>query len=76
MKALTFLGATAAWETKYIMPDGRKCTAPYFGVALARFYPQLTCMKVFVTERAKKSICNASKPCRRPRGCIGFRQNS
>ncbi len=36
------------------MPDGRKFTAPYFGVALARFYPQLTCMKVFVTERAQE----------------------
>ena len=54
MKAITFLGATKAWDTRYIMPDGREHTAPYFGVALARFYPDLDYMKVFVTEKARE----------------------
>ena len=53
MKVITFLGATEAWDTSYIMPDGRECTAPYFGVALARFYPDLDNLKVFVTEKAR-----------------------
>lgn len=53
MKAITFLGATHAWETTYMMPDGREHIAPYFGVALAKSYPNLY-MKVFVTEEARK----------------------
>lgn len=53
MKAITFLGATKAWETTYVMPDGREHTAPFFGAALARFYPGLS-MKVFVTEKARE----------------------
>lgn len=53
MKAITFLGATRAWETTYVLPDGREQTAPFFGVALARFYPDLS-MKVFVTEKARQ----------------------
>jgi len=52
MKAITFLGATTAYETTYVMPDGREHTAPFFGVALARFYPE-TEMRVFVTEDAR-----------------------
>lgn len=53
MKLLTFLGATTAYETTYVMPDGRKDTAPYCGVALARFFPDTT-MRVFVTEKARE----------------------
>lgn len=52
MKAITFLGATDAKDTTYRMPDGREHIAPYFGVALARFYPDVHMMKVFVTEKA------------------------
>ncbi len=54
MKAITFLGATAAHETTYVLADGREHTAPFFGVALARFIPDLT-MRVFVTENAKET---------------------
>ena len=54
MKAITFLGAGRAFETVYVMPDGREHTAPFFGVALARFYPDLT-MRVFVTEKARET---------------------
>lgn len=57
MKAITFLGATEAHETTYIMPDGLEHTAPYFGVALARCFPYsdmpYSNMTVFVTERAR-----------------------
>ncbi len=53
MKSITFLGATEAHETTYIMPDGREHTAPYFGVALARFFPDSD-MRIFVTEKARK----------------------
>ena len=53
MKAITFLGATKAKDTTYRMPDGREHIAPYFGVALARFYPDVHMMKVFVTEKAR-----------------------
>ena len=57
MKAITFLGATEAHETAYIMPDGREHAAPYFGVALARCFPYsdmpYSNMTVFVTERAR-----------------------
>ena len=53
MKAITFLGATDAKDTTYRMPDGREHIAPYFGVALARFYPDVHMMKVFVTEKAR-----------------------
>ncbi len=52
MKAITFLGAGNAFETTYVLPDGRDHTAPFFGVALARFYPDLD-MQVFVTELAR-----------------------
>lgn len=52
MKAITFLGATDPKDTTYRMPDGREHIAPYFGVALARFYPDVHMMKVFVTEKA------------------------
>ena len=57
MKARTFLGAENARETTYTMPDNRReHTAPYFGVALARFYQDqdLDNMKVFVTEKARE----------------------
>ena len=54
MKAITFLGATAAYETTYLLDDGREHTAPFFGVALARFIPDLT-MRVFVTEKARET---------------------
>ncbi|MFN3335537.1 MAG: TIGR02221 family CRISPR-associated protein, partial [Caldilinea sp.] len=53
MKAITFLGATAAYETTYVLDDGREHTAPFFGVALARFVPDLT-MRVFVTKDARE----------------------
>lgn len=56
MKAITFLGATKAYKTTYIMSNGREHTADYFGVALARFYQDqdLDNMKVFVTEKARE----------------------
>lgn len=54
MKAITFLGAARAFETTYVMPDGREHTGPFFGVALARFYPNLS-LKVFVTEKARET---------------------
>ncbi len=52
MKLLTFLGATEAYETTYVLPDGREHTAPFCGVALARFFPD-THMRVFVTPEAR-----------------------
>jgi len=53
MKLLTFLGATKAYETEYLMPDGRTYVAPYCGIALAHFYPG-TIMRVFVTGEARR----------------------
>ncbi|HHW86816.1 MAG TPA: TIGR02221 family CRISPR-associated protein [Chloroflexi bacterium] len=53
MKAITFLGAATAYETTYVLDDGREHTAPFFGVALARFVPNLT-MRVFVTKEARE----------------------
>ena len=53
MKAITFLGAGKAYETTY-SHDNDEHTANYFGVALARFYPALDSMKVFVTAEARK----------------------
>lgn len=52
MKAITFLGAGRAYDTAYCLEDGREHTAQFFGVALARFYPDLS-MRVFVTPEAK-----------------------
>lgn len=54
MKAITFLGAANAYEITYVLDDGREHTAPFFGVALARFIPDLT-MRVFVTEKARET---------------------
>ena len=53
MKMITFLGATRAYETTYVMPDGREHTAPFCGVALSRFYPDSDIL-VFVTQDARK----------------------
>ncbi len=53
MKLLTFLGASTAYDTTYVMSDGREHTAPFCGVALARFFPD-TQMRVFVTPGARK----------------------
>ncbi|MCS6828363.1 MAG: TIGR02221 family CRISPR-associated protein [Caldilinea sp.] len=53
MKAITFLGAAKAYDTAYVLADGREHVAPFFGVALARFIPDLS-MRVFVTEKAKE----------------------
>ncbi|HQY94395.1 MAG: TIGR02221 family CRISPR-associated protein [Caldilinea sp.] len=53
MKAITFLGATTAYETTYVLDDGREHTAPFFGVALARFVPDLS-LRVFVTKQARE----------------------
>jgi CRISPR-associated DxTHG motif protein len=52
MKAICFLGAATAYDTTYVMPDGREHTAPYFPAALVRFYPVET-LYVFVTEGAR-----------------------
>lgn len=52
MKLLTFLGATKAYETAYVLADGRDHIARYCGVALARFHPD-TDMRVFVTDEAR-----------------------
>ena len=53
MKAITFLGATTAYDTTYVMPDGRTYTAPYFPAALVRFFSVQTLL-VFVTEDARR----------------------
>ncbi len=53
MNLLTFLGATKAYETTYVMPGGQTFTAPFCGVALARFFPGST-MHVFVTKDARE----------------------
>lgn len=53
MKAISFLGATQAYETTYVMPDGREHTAPYFPAALVRFY-QVDALLVFVTADARR----------------------
>lgn len=53
MKILTFLGAGTAYETAYVMPDGREYKAPYCGAALARFYPDAD-IRVFVTHDARE----------------------
>jgi len=54
VKILTFLGAGTAYITTYVMPDGREHTAPFFGVALARFYPDAD-IRVFVTQGARQA---------------------
>lgn len=54
MKILTFLGAGTAYETAYVMPDGREYKAPYCGAALARFYPDAD-IRVFVTKEARET---------------------
>ncbi|MBO9394412.1 TIGR02221 family CRISPR-associated protein [Caldilinea sp.] len=51
MKAITFLGIKPT-ETCYLFPDGREHVAPYFGVALARFLPELQ-LRVLVTEATR-----------------------
>ena len=53
MKLLTFLGAGKAYETIYVMSDGREHTAPFCGAALARFFPDSQ-MRVFVTPEARE----------------------
>jgi len=52
VKLLTFLGAAEAYETTYVMPDDREHTAPFCGVALARFFPEAH-IRVFVTPEAR-----------------------
>lgn len=52
MKAISFLGAGPAYETTYVMPDGRQHTAPYFPAALVRFF-EVDELLVFVTKKAK-----------------------
>lgn len=47
MKAITFLGIKPT-ETCYVFPNGQEHTAPFFGLALAQFIPNLI-MRVFVT---------------------------
>lgn len=53
MKAITFLGAGNAYDTAYVLDDGREHVAPYFGAALAHFYSNLD-MRVLVTPAAKE----------------------
>lgn len=52
MKLITFLGATRAYETAYLFPDGREHVASYCGVAIARMYPAME-VTVFVTQKAR-----------------------
>lgn len=52
MKAISFLGAGKAYDTTYVMPDGRDFTASYFPAALVRFY-RVDELKVFVTTDAQ-----------------------
>ncbi|WP_298402269.1 TIGR02221 family CRISPR-associated protein [uncultured Chloroflexus sp.] len=47
MKAITFLGIKPT-ETCYVFPNGQEHTAPFFGLALAQFIPNLI-IRVFVT---------------------------
>lgn len=54
MKAFTFLGAAKAYETAYVMSDGREHVAKFFGVAMARFFPDLE-MRVLVTKEAEET---------------------
>lgn len=54
MKAITFLGAAKAYETAYVMRDGREHVAKFFGVAMARFFPNLE-MRVVVTKEARET---------------------
>lgn len=61
MKLLTFLGAATAHEITYYLSDGREHTAPFCGVALARFFPD-TDMRVFVTEDAQKMHWDRFRP--------------
>jgi CRISPR-associated DxTHG motif protein len=53
LKAISFLGATQAYDTTYYLPDGRAHTAPYFPAALVRFYP-IDELLVFVTAGARQ----------------------
>jgi CRISPR-associated DxTHG motif protein len=48
MKAITFLGARPQ-ETCYVFPDGCEHVAPFFGLALAQYLPDLDFV-VFTTE--------------------------
>jgi CRISPR-associated DxTHG motif protein len=52
MKAITFLGIRPT-DTRYVFPDGSEHEAPFFGIALARFIPNLS-MCVFVTKDAHR----------------------
>jgi CRISPR-associated DxTHG motif protein len=54
MKAISFLGATQAYDTTYYLPDSRTHTAPFFPAALVRFYPVDTLL-VFVTAGARST---------------------
>lgn len=48
MKAITFLGIKPQ-ETCYVFPDGREHVAPFFGLAMAQYLPDLD-LVVFTTE--------------------------
>jgi CRISPR-associated DxTHG motif protein len=61
MKLITFLGATTAYETTYVLSDDREHTAPFCGAALARFYPDCD-MRVFVTKDAYDKHWHAFQP--------------
>lgn len=52
MKALCFLGATQAYDTTYVTPDGNEWLAPFFPAALVRLYPGIDQLRVFVTQKA------------------------
>ncbi len=52
IKAITFLGLRPG-DTCYVFPDGKEHTAPFFGIALAKYMPKLR-MRVFVTGAARE----------------------
>ncbi len=52
MKALTFLGATNAFDTIYFTEAGQQCQAPFFPAAMVHLYPGIQQLRVFVTKKA------------------------
>lgn len=52
MKAISFLGATNAYETTYCLSNGDEYTAFYFPAALVQFY-SIDTLLVFVTAEAR-----------------------
>lgn len=52
MKAISFLGATTAYDTIYVAASGQKAKAPFFPAAMVHLYPGIDQLRVFVTTEA------------------------